>query len=415
MGCNYWRVVLIHNSMTVLRPHQQAFKDSPFRQCILLYHCMRSGKTISATLYVQKYCDESRTLVVCPKHLVSMWKESLPKAKVFSKEQIKKQSVADLGGPGGLDCIILDESHLMSGALHDNKKRSAIADHIYDIIAANQSSKRLLLTGTPATNSFHAVHTQLYFLGVDIGWEKYRSFVQELIPMPYFILRKYNAIREARGQKPMKRMFTWENRADWRSRVDRVLAFYTRRGIIDRVKPEDIAKDLPPEDHVMVEVKGDKHTCPDGEICHWTHHHIAEQENKVKWILNNPFDKVIIVAYYRDVIDQMYDELSKYRTCYRVYGGMNDKDEVIKKWQNDPYGYLIVSSKCGEGWSGHSADCMIFVNISHEYVAYSQMKDRLTTYEQSAMKQKLYYHLLGGAWDKKIHDTVVTEKQDFRI
>lgn len=378
-------------SESKLYPHQQQFIDEHVEKPrVCLYWDCRTGKSKTAELWMRHPTRNRNQLAIVLKKNKQEWIDRLPDARVYTKEEIKAVPLASLRD---ISAILIDECHFVAGSLFIAKTRSALSERVYHILKQNTDAHVILLSATPVTNAYHSLHTLMVFLGVAPAWKEYQKYMAALIRNPFIVNRG--------------RQYMWQAKKDWRIRARKILDKYAM--VFHRVRLADCVDSLPPE---IIEVvsfpRAKKCGCDE---CHWTHDHKYEQKAKIKWLQDNNFDKLIIACHYQEQVQEVSEKLGKTRNIYTVYGATKNPEEVIAQWQQDEFGYLVVSSSMGEGFDGYSADALVFMSLPHKTLAHTQMKERLTTLTQK--KPKLYYYLLGGTWDKKIYTTVVQSEKDF--
>ena len=114
------------------------------------------GKTITATALAKIFEDDFflETLIICPKNLVTMWKDYAHKyqlrAKVMSVTKIQNK----LGDERRFRLVIVDESHNFRN--RDGKRYRALHEYIQ-----LNDSKVILLTATPYNKSYLDLGNQL--------------------------------------------------------------------------------------------------------------------------------------------------------------------------------------------------------------------------------------------------------------
>ncbi len=123
---------------------------------VILGDVVGLGKTIMASALVKilKDTDNLRTLIICPKNLVSMWEDYDHKydlgAKVIPISKIQKE----LPTLRRYQIVLIDESH----SLRNKKARRYKA--VFEYIRQNES-KCILLSATPYNKTYHDLSNQL--------------------------------------------------------------------------------------------------------------------------------------------------------------------------------------------------------------------------------------------------------------
>ena len=368
-----------------LRHHQQYFIDSDPGIHMLLWS-MRLGKSLPAKLWSLKPHRKGNVIIISMKSNKKDWQDLCPHATVYSKEEFKKVW-KDIENPTAL---IVDESHFFNSPLFMAKKRSAMAEALYNFISKHENLPRLFLSATPLSNEPASCHTALTYLGHDIDWKKYRDIFYTLEKRPFL---PYPA---------------WLPNKDWRKEANKMLERSSRISIVSL---QDCA-DVPPETDEVLEVRGKKYE--HDEEYHWTKEHRHAQTFKIPKIkeLGYGHRKLIIVCHYTDTIDLYAKKLKGQKDVFVLDGRTKDQGQIIKDAQESSDCYLIVQAQMGMGYDGYMFDAMVFTSMPHKVSYYSQMRGRLVSLDHP--KPRLYYHILSGQWDKRIHKDVLNG-EDFNI
>lgn len=363
-----------------LRPHQQRLKDEDPDHALLV-HEMRTGKSLIGKNWVESKRRNKNPIVVCLKQNKKDWVDLCPSATVYTKEEFKKHWKSIIKPT----CILVDEAHNFAAPLYIARKRSALAESLFNFIKVNEGVHVMLLTATPLTNDPASLHTLLTYIGKYIDWKQYqRQF--------------YNL-----EHKPFLAYPAWFPKKDWRKHANHLLKKYA-----DIVSLADCVDSLPPESHEVVKVKGCKYEYAEDEERHWTKDHIGEQCNKLKEIrrIGSGYRKVILVCHYTSQIDELSKKLEKDRPVFVLDGRTKDPSKVKEEAQKSSDCYFIVQAKMGFGWNGYMFGCMVFASIGHRVIDWEQMLGRLDSVDNPV--PKMYYILIanGNSWDYKIYNSV---------
>ncbi len=356
-----------------LYPHQQAFIDKNLTKALICFEA-GCGKTLTAVEWLKPY--QQNALIVVPKRIVQKWKNDLGnvKATVVTKEQFKK---LDFKNPSAL---VLDEAHFASAPLF-TKGRSQIATKVYNFIKDNPDMPVLLLTATPISSNPANLHTLLCYIGVYIPWEKWRDHFY---------------VKEKRPYLPYP---AWLPRSDWRKRIQPVLLKHAHIALMS-----DCVDYLPPITEEVVAVKSTPFTANKEwePMKAFVKEHRAEQISKGDVIreTGREYRKVVIVAHFREQIDQLYKDLSKDKKTYVLHGGIKDQEQVIKDAQEDDECYFILQYSIGAGFDLDTFSVMIFASQGYSYTSLVQMKARIRRIH--ALKPVKYIYLRAGRCDKAI-------------
>jgi superfamily II DNA or RNA helicase len=357
-----------------LRPHQQRIVDSNPDKALLCWE-MRTGKSLPAKLWLEKRGGNS--IIVCPKALVQDWKDLAPFARVFSKENFKKEWKT-IKNPKAL---VVDEAHTFGSALF-TRQRSQLATAMYKFIGENQSMGVLLLSATPIRNDPSSLHTLLCYMGIQIPWKKYRDHFYELKSMPYLLFP------------------AWLPKGDWRHKARRLLEKYA-----DVVSLKDCVDFLPPLTTEVIRIKTPKYIRPMDVIYNWRDEHRHEQTKKLEYVKALGFKKIILVANYTAQIEELAKELSKEREVFVLDGRTKKPQETIRQAQESDACYLICQSAMGTGWNGWMFGAMVFVSMDHTALNHTQMLGRTTSVDNP--QPRFVQYLIGGRWDRRIYESIM--------
>jgi len=361
-----------------LRKHQKEILDLNPDRALLCWE-MRTGKSLPAMLWAQR--RGGTTLIVCPKQLVQDWKTLAPFAIVLSKEQFKKEQ------PSNVTSLIVDESHHFASALF-TRTRSQLASVLYNFIKRQPNMGVWLLSATPIRNDPSSLHTQLCYIGVYIDWKRWRSRFYELKSPPY-----------------LKGRSAYFPKDGWQKDIKPVLEKYTHI-----VSLKDCVDYLPPVTTEVVKIKTPKYVQPPIEERHWTKEHIHEQSNKLSYIKQLGYRKIIISCHYTAQIDYYAKELAKERQVFVLDGRTKNPADVKKQAQESDECYFIVQAGMGYGWEGYMFGALVFTSMSHKALDHTQMLGRTTSVDNP--QPLFYYYLIGGKWDQRIYNSI-KKNEDF--
>jgi hypothetical protein len=167
----------------------------------------------------------------------------------------------------------------------------------------------------------------LTFIGEYIDWKHWRESFFELQYLPYLPRPAYMP------------------KANWREKARLLLQKYS-----DIVLLKDCIE-LPLVEDIKIKVETPKFVKQiDSKV--FFDEHRWEQQNKVKEILEigKEYRKILVVAYYREQIAQLEEELAKDKPVYAIYGGVKDQEKVITEAQEADDCYFIVQASIGAGF-----------------------------------------------------------------
>lgn len=353
--------------------HQEKFV-SGYKDKDLIVHEGGTGKTICACLWLKDGRD-SDALVICPQKVVKKWIKALEewgtKATVISKGDFKKTAIKEWSA------IVVDEADEFASPLFVASKRSALSVSLYNQVRTTPRTPILLLTATPIRSTPWNLHTLLCFLGRYIDkkiWQKEYFELKRLpyLPRPAYIEKK-----------------------NWRIMIQKELEKHA-----DIVNLRDIT-DLPPVTENTIQVLTPKFIQGIDDKPFFTEHR-HEQINKGKSILEigKEYRKIMVVAYYREQVEELRKELSKDRETFVIMGGVKDQEDVIEAAQNSPECYFIVQASIGAGFDADQFSCVVFASLSYAVRDFVQMKWRVRRVHN--LHPIVYNYLIGGRCDKAV-------------
>ncbi len=358
-----------------LYKHQQEFLDKNPNKAILNWE-MRTGKSLPASIWIDHPTRIGNTFIITPKQNKKDWERLKTKAQVLSKEEFKKIA-NEIINP---TAIIIDELHYFASPLFI-KGRSQLAEALYNLIKKYPECHVLGLTATPIRQNAWSLHTLLCYIGVYYDWKKWREEFFELRDFPYL------------------RFPAWFPKDDWRVNIRKYVEKHT-----DIVALKDIIKDLPEAKTHIIKIETPKYKEPEDEIVSWMHEHQWEQQNKVKWIKELGYKKIIIVCHYTDQIDNLQKELKEEKPVFILDGRTKDADIIKREAQEVEECYFIVQASMGFGFDGWMFGALVFASMSHSCTFHTQMFGRQRHLEH--LRTTETYYLIGGRWDKRIYDTI---------
>jgi len=362
----------------ILKKHQIKFAKG-YKNKDLLVHEGGTGKTICACVWLKDNRDYD-ALVICPKKVVRKWEAELnkwqTKAQVVSKEEFKKLKLAKYSA------IVVDEADEFASPLFVAKKRSQLSTTLYEQVKAFPSTPILLLTATPIRSTPWNLHTLLVYLGIYIDWKEWRDIFFNLERKPYLV-------RPAYIPKPT-----------WRQDIRYYLEKYS-----DIVLLKDCVDDLPPVTEIEIKVETPKYVKKLEDKVFFDEHR-WEQQNKAKEIIEigKNFRKVLVVAYYREQVEQLQKELSKNRETFVIYGGIKDQEKVIEDATKSDECFFITQASSNAGYDGNSFSCIVFASMSYAVRDWIQTKFRARRIHDLHPVKIIY--LLAGRCDRAVWNNV---------
>jgi superfamily II DNA or RNA helicase len=365
----------------MLKPfkHQQRLIDEN-PKVRLLAHEGGTGKTICACLWLKLDNRDDDALVICPKKVVKKWKKSLEdwntKATVVNMDSEFKTLAHKKWS-----AIIVDEVDHFGSPLFI-KGTSARAKHLYGLIKLNIYTDRLLLSATPVRSTPYNFHNILCYLGIYIDWKKWREQFFEL-RTPFW--GKY---------------VTWLVKDNWQKDIQPYIKRYS-----DIVLLSECVDELPPLIEEEIHIKMPK-WIPTQDNDKFSDEHMYEQSKKLEHILEagRKYRKVLVVAFYREHTEKLYEELSKDKKTFMIRGGVKNQEDIIKQAQDIDDCYFVVQASIGDGFDLDTFSCAVFTSMSYAVRDFVQMKFRMRRIHN--LHPVKHYYLLAGRCDRAVFNAI---------
>ncbi len=345
----------------------------------LIAHEGGTGKTVCACVWLYNNRD-IKALVVCPKKVKEKWKQALKdwktKATVMSKEEFKKSPVE------AWTALVIDEADEFASPLFVAKSRSQLSTRLYEQVRTYPGCPILLLTATPIRSTPWNLHTLLTFMGSYIDWKVWRVEFFSLQSMPYL-------------PRP-----AWLPKKDWRTRIRPFLEKYA-----DIVLLRNCVAELPPVTEEVIKIETPKYIKAIDAKPFFDEHR-WEQQNKVKDIvaIGKEYRKILVVAYYREQIADLEEQLKKDREVFAIHGGVADQETVIKQATESDECFFIVQASIGAGFDADSFSCVVFASMSYAVRDFVQMNFRVRRIHN--LHPVMRYYLIAGRCDKAVLENV---------
>ncbi len=435
--------------------HQQAGFDFACRVFGLLDGKQRSGgvaflmemgcgKTITSIgvagiLYQFGLID--RILIVCPLSITGVWEEEFEKFADFPYQltvltgscEKKRQALKNIPKDGlqivvinyesawrieanllqyDADLIIADEGH----KLKENRSRQSKGMHEL----GDRARYKLLLTGTVITNKEIDVYSQYRFLDSRIFGKSFYTFRNR-----YFTMEGYGfhtpIFRKPMMDEFLKRMHC----IAYRVTKDECLDLPEFREEVRRIElePKAMKKYKELERDSFTELKKTEVTAPNiltkllrlsqltgGHLTDDEHHTEAVSKAKLSAledIIDTAMDegqKLVVMARFTAELDDIESLLKKKGIRYSVVrGGVKDRDEEVRRFQNDPECKVFVGqiAAAGLGITLTAAHTMVFYSLSYSMSDFDQAKARIHRVGQKQDCQYIYL-IAKGTVDTKV-------------
>lgn len=367
--------------------HQKKFVKN-YTGSRLIVHEGGTGKTVCACLWLKDGRDDD-ALVIAPKKVIRKWQKALKdwgtKATVISTDSIKKPEFIRK-----YSAVVVDEADEFASPLFVGKQRSARSAALYNFIKEYEPDI-LLLTATPIRSNPWNLHTLMCFSGEYIDWKDWRS--------EFFELKR----PEDRGFGYLQRpayveVYNWREKA--RERLEQVA---------DIVLLRDCVKELPPVIEEIIDVDTPEFIVTEDNFT-FQDRHRHEQQGKAKEIIaaGKEFRKILVVAYYREQIEQLQKELSKDKPTFAIWGDVKDQEAVIEEATKADDCYFIVQASIGAGFDADTFSCVIYTSMSYAVRDYAQMNFRVRRIHNLSPVKRIF--LMGGKCDYAVHHNVMLGK-----
>lgn len=342
----------------------------------IIAHEGGTGKTICACVWLADGRDDD-ALVVCPKRVVKKWKSALKKwetkATVLSKDEFKKTP------PKQWSAQVIDEADEFASPLF-TKGRSQLSTALYALVR-EYPAPILLLTATPIRSNPWNLHTLLTFSGYYIDYKKWREQFFSLEYRPYLPRPAYMPI------------------SNWRKKARKILEKYA-----DIVLLRECVGELPAVSEITVKTKPAKSDIP---VENFYDKHRLEQSEKEKEILKiaKEYQKVLVVAYYIEQVEELYKKLSKERETFMVHGGIKNQEDILQKAnESTDECFLVIQASLGAAFDADTFSAVIFASMSYKARDWVQMKFRVRRIHN--LHPVSYYYLIGGKCDTAVKKTI---------
>lgn len=376
------------NNEEKLYDWQHKALNDPYNDYALWVAEAGTGKSHAAALWLQQKDRGDRPVIFGPKQIRGEWEDRAPRAFYFTPQTILKELL-----PPEPTAIVVDEADMFAAPLFIPQKRSKCAAALYEYIRANPKAHVLLLTATPVRSTPWNMHTLLTYIKQYVDWKTYRD--------EYFML----------DHKPYLPRPAWVPRPGWQRRMQRLIDANAVTALMVDILPDD---KVPEEEHTIIKLKEPKYeTNIEWEATkQFVEDHKLEQNKKCSEIksIARGYRKVVVVAHYRDQIDELSKKLSSERSVYVLDGRTKDTAKVIADAKADSECYLVVQASVGAGFNIPEFPVMIFASQYYSARNYVQMKGRIRRSDDllatKGRKRLQYFYLHGGRCDKMIYDQI---------
>lgn len=343
-----------------------------------------TGKSYGAGLWLRQKNRYDNPVVICPKQIVGDWEKRAPSAHILTPYQVMKSKL-----PKNPSAIVVDEADEFGSPLFVPALRSKRAERLYEYIKMNQAAHCLLLTATPIRSTPWNLHTLLTYIGRYQDWRAYQK--------KYFYL----------GQPYYGARMTWLMKDGWQKEIQAELEANAEIALM-----KDMVGVLPEARHEIITLKEPKYE----KNIEWeaskqfVEDHRLEQRGKDTHVqsIAKHFRKVVVVAHYREQIDDLRNRLSKERETFVLDGRTTNPQSVIAAAEGSSECYFIVQAAVGAGFEIPSFSCMVFASQGYSVRNFVQMTARIRRI--NALKPVVYYYLQAGKCDRAIYQSIEAGK-----
>lgn len=343
-----------------------------------------TGKSHTAGLWLGQSERNRNPVIFCPKQIVSDWEKRSGNKQVYTPQTILRVEL-----PDNPTAIVVDEADAFASPLFVPRKRSKCADKLYNYIRQNPQAHVLLLTATPVRSTPWNLHTLLCYMGKYIPFKDWRE--------KYFFL----------DNPPYMSRPAYFPRPGWQKMMQEVINEHATVALM-----KDMVDELPPETYETIKLKPPKYEKNEEWEAskQFVEDHLSEQANKAKEItkIAKGYRKVVVVAHYRQHIDDLYKKLSNDRQTFVLDGRTKDVEQVIADAEASSECYFIIQASVGAGFEIPSFSCMIFASQGYSVRNEVQMRARIKRI--NALKPVVYYNLIGGRCDQMIYNSIKNGK-----
>ena len=339
---------------------------------------MGTGKSFTAKLWIKQGQRGDNPVVLCPKQIKGEWQKAVK--HVYTPYEVRTKEL-----PPAPTAVVIDEADEYASPLFIARSRSKMAENLYNYLREYPDCPVLLLTATPIRSNPWNLHTLLTYIGNYEDWRDYQQRYFELVSRPY-------------RPRPF-----WQPRVGWQQKIQGELEKHATIALM-----KDMVDYLPPETHEVIKIKPPKYEKNEEweATKQFVEDHRSEQREKHKHIkeIGKGFRKAVVVAHYREQIDQLAKELGKERTTYVLDGRSKDVESIIANAEASSECYFIIQASVGAGFELPSFAAMVFASQGYSVRNFVQMKARIKRI--NALKPVKYYYLQGGKCDQAIYNSI---------
>lgn len=403
--------------------------------------CGKTYITIAIIGILYQFGLVNRALIVAPLSLLGVWEEEIQKFADYPVNITvlkgtcakKKEQLAKIPADGlqiaivnyesawrlenellkfGADIICADEGHkIKEGRTSQSKAMHNLADH---------AKYRCLLTGTLITNKEIDVHSQYRFVNKEIFGSSFYQFRNR-----YFDMLGYGnytpVFRKSMTTDFLQRLHSVAFRVTKAECLDLPEITEEVRHVELEPKAMKMYKEL--EKESFTELAGGEVSAPNIltkllRLSQLTGGHLTDDDKNTAAVSTAKLDmlediidssmaegkKLVVMARFVAELNDIENLLKKKKIGYAVIrGGVKDRDEQIRKFQNDDDCMVFVGNiaAAGLGITLTAASTMVFYSLDYSMSNFEQAKARI--HRVSQRENCLYIYLVAkGTVDTKV-------------
>ena len=403
--------------------------------------CGKTYITIAIIGILYQFGLVNRALIVAPLSLLGVWKEEIQKFADYPVNITvlkgtcakKKEQLAKIPADGlqiaivnyesawrlenellkfGADIICADEGHkIKEGRTSQSKAMHNLADH---------AKYRCLLTGTLITNKEIDVHSQYRFVNKEIFGSSFYQFRNR-----YFDMLGYGnytpVFRKSMTTDFLQRLHSVAFRVTKAECLDLPEITEEVRHVELEPKAMKMYKEL--EKESFTELAGGEVSAPNIltkllRLSQLTGGHLTDDDKNTAAVSTAKLDmlediidssmaegkKLVVMARFVAELNDIENLLKKKKIGYAVIrGGVKDRDEQIRRFQNDDDCMVFVGNiaAAGLGITLTAASTMVFYSLDYSMANFEQAKARI--HRVSQRENCLYIYLVAkGTVDTKV-------------
>lgn len=392
---------------------------------------MGTGKSltaIGAAGYMYRMGRISKVLVVCPLSITGVWEDEFSKYAAFSfsltvlkgSGEKKRQQIAEMNGRGlqvivvnyesawrlekdlivwAADLVIADEAH----KLKENRTSQSKGMHRI----GDRAHYKLLLTGTVITNREIDVFSQYRFLDPQIFGTSFYAFRSRYFDMggygqhtPVFkkqmtedFLRRLHSVafRVTKSECLDLPEITEEVRTvDLEPKAAAIYAEIEKESFSDLGKSEVTTLNVLTRLLRLSQITGGFVTDDDGTVHAVSTAKLQALEDVIDSCTEED-KKLVIMARFVSELDAIQKLLEKKKIGYAcVRGGVKERDEEIRRFQNDGACRVFIGqiAAAGMGITLTAASTMVFFSLDYSMSNFSQAQARI---HRAGQKENCHY------------------------